>query len=137
MLFEAAPDPGGQVLIGAGPLWRRDFRGIVDWRVGEIGRLGVTLRTNTMAGPDGVTALDPDFVIVATGGVPDLDWIEGAEHRTSARDPLAGQVQPGRSVVVYDGTGRHPGPHAAVRAAGAGAEVTFASLDGQLGPELT
>ena len=34
----------------------------------------------------------PDVVIVATGGTPDLDWLDGAEHCTSAWDVLTGNV---------------------------------------------
>ena len=136
-LFEATSELGGQVLIGARPPWRGDLRGVVDWRAAEIARLGVTAHLNTLAGPSEVTDLAPDVVIVATGGVPDLDWIDGAEHCTSTWDLLGGHAPVQHSVLVYDGTGRHPGPHAAVKAAAAGAEVTLVGIDGYLGAELT
>jgi len=40
-------------------------------------------------------------------------------------------------VLIYDGTGRHPGPLAAEQARQAGAEVIYVSIDAQLSEELT
>ena len=51
---------------------RRDLLGIVDWRVNELARLGVDVRYDVLADGAEVTALDPDVVIVATGGLPQL-----------------------------------------------------------------
>jgi NADPH-dependent 2,4-dienoyl-CoA reductase/sulfur reductase-like enzyme len=136
VLHEAADRPGGQVLIGAQGPWRQDLSGIVDWRVAELERLGVELRLSSFAEPGTVLADAPEVVIVATGGVPDLDWLEGADLCTTAWDLLTRQVPCGREVLVYDGTGRHPGPHAASLAAAEGSRVTLASPDGQLAAEL-
>ncbi len=33
-------------------------------------------------------SLQPDVIIVATGGTPDIEWINGAEHVTSAWDVI-------------------------------------------------
>ena len=137
VLMEAAPQLGGQVLMGAQASWRGDLIGIVDWRASELERLGVELRLNCFAEPDDVLALAPDIVIIATGGVPDLDWLEGAEHCTSAWDLLTGNAAVGDEVIVYDGTGRHPAPHCAEHAAEAGSQVSLISIDGELATELT
>jgi NADPH-dependent 2,4-dienoyl-CoA reductase/sulfur reductase-like enzyme len=136
VLLEAAPRLGGQVLLGSRASWRGDLIGVVDWRVQELERLGVEVHLNRFAEAGDVRALSPDCVIVATGGVPDLDWIDGAELCTSSWDLLSGAVPPGDTVVVYDGTGRHPAAHAADLCAGLGKAVTFVSLDGSLTPEL-
>jgi len=40
-------------------------------------------------------------------------------------------------VLVYDGTGRHPGPLSAERAVATGANVAYVSIDSQLAEELT
>jgi NADPH-dependent 2,4-dienoyl-CoA reductase/sulfur reductase-like enzyme len=88
VLFEASPKLGGQVLLAHMGSWRRDLIGIVDWRVNELSRLGVDVRTGTYADASVVLAEYPDVVIVATGGMPDLEDLPGNEHCTSAFDAL-------------------------------------------------
>ena len=136
-LLEAAPRLGGQVLLAARASWRGDVIGVVDWRVAELERLGVVMMVNSYAEPADVQALEPDVVIVATGGVPDLDWLPGAEQVTSVWDLLGGSVPLGGEVVIYDGTGRHPAPHCAEMAAVAGSNVSLFSIDSHLAAELT
>lgn len=128
-LFEAAPRPGGQVLLAARAHWRRDLAGIIDWRVAEIERLGVELRLEAWAEPEDIRALDPDLVIVATGGVPNLDWLPGAKHLTSPWDILSGVAAPGEDVLVVDGTGRHVALSTADVCHRNGARVQFVTID--------
>ncbi len=125
------------MLLGARGGWRRDLIGMVDWRARELERLGVEIRLNAFAEPDDVLRERPEVVVVATGGVPDLDWIDGASHCTSVWDALTGAVPLGQEIIVYDGTGRHPGPLLAETAARQGVPCTFVSIDGQLAQELT
>ena len=42
------------------------------------------------------------MVVIATGGVPDLDWIEETEHVTSVWDVLSGTVPVGEQVLIYE-----------------------------------
>ncbi|WP_046114339.1 oxidoreductase [Aquincola tertiaricarbonis] len=135
-LLEAGPRAGGQVLLAAQGSWRKDLVGIVDWRLGELARLGVPLRLNTYAEAADVLACRPHVVIVATGGVPSLEQLPGAGHCDSVVDTLAAPLQPAAEVLVYDGTGRHNALLCAERHAMAGRRVTLATLDGQLGQEL-
>jgi 2,4-dienoyl-CoA reductase-like NADH-dependent reductase (Old Yellow Enzyme family) len=137
VLFEAAPKLGGQVLMGLQASWRGDLAGIIDWRTSELNRLGADIRTSRYAEPDDVIAENPDIVIIATGGVPDIGWLEGVEHATSVWDFLTGNAAPGSEVIVYDGTGRHPAPQAAEKAATAGSKASFISIDGEMAAELT
>lgn len=134
-VLEAAARPGGQVLLAAEASWRRDLIGIVDWRVAELERLGVDLRLNVYAEADMVAGLEPDLVVVAAGGVPNLDWLPGGEHVTSAWDLLSGAVAPGEDVLVVDGAGRHVALTAAEFCQRAGAKVAFASIDETLAQE--
>ena len=133
-LFEAAPELGGQARIGANASWRADLIGVVDWRASELKRLGVAVLCNHVAEAHDVLAETPDIVIVATGGVPDLD---GLEHATSVWDLLTGNAPVGDDVIVYDGTGRHPAPHGAEHARMAGSQTALVSIDGELATELT
>ena len=135
-LIEASDALGGQVLLATQPSWRRDLIGLVDWRQAEIERLGVDVRFNHYVEPDLAGEDDADVVIVATGGIPNLDWIEGAEHCTSVWDVLTGAVRPSERVIVYDGTGRHAALTAAEKIRLAGSEVGFFGLDGHLAMEM-
>jgi hypothetical protein len=137
VLFEAADRLGGQLLLGARASWRKDLLGIIDWRKAELQRLGVTVQLNTYAEAAEVLSCDPDVVIVATGGVPDIEWIEGVEHCTSVWDAIGGTATLGSEVIIYDGTGRHPAPQAAELAARDARQVSLVSIDGQLAQELT
>ena len=136
VLFEATSRLGGQVLLAGKASWRRDILGVVDWRAREIDRLGVTVRLNAYAEPDDVRAENPDVVIIATGGVPTLDWLVGAEHCTDLLDVLSGDVALGNDVLVYDGTGRHPAPQVAELAKTQGRKVELVSIDSQLAQDL-
>ena len=136
-LFEAAGRLGGQVLLAATASWRKDLIGVIDWRASELERLGVTVHLNRFAESLDVEAENPDAVIVASGGVPDLAWIDGHENITSVWDLLSGAAAPAASVMVWDGTGRHAAATAAERALKAGSKVDFVALDGTLAPEMT
>ena len=136
-VLEAASRPGGQVLLAARADWRRDIIGVIDWRVAELSRFGVEIRTGTFADASSVQDLDPEVVIIATGGIPFAGDIEGAELATSAWDVVGGYTPSGRSVIVCDGTGRVPGPQAAVTAATQGAEVRFFGIDAAPAAEMT
>jgi hypothetical protein len=135
-VFEATDKPGGQMRMAAAASWRKDVVGIVDWRVAELERLGVEVRYGTLAEAEDVRAEHPDIVILATGGLPDLDWLPGAELCTPVWDVLSGAVRPGEKVVVYDGSGRHPAATAAEFCHDAGSEVQLVTLDEMLAAEL-
>ena len=135
-LVEAAGALGGQVLLAAEASWRRELLGIVDWRSGELERLGVDVRLNRLLEPCEVDEDDADVIIVATGGVPDLDWLDGAERCTSVWEILSGTVRPSEDAIVYDGTGRHAALSAAEKLRLAGSEVAFFGLDGHLAMEM-
>ena len=135
-LFEAAERPGGQLLLAERASWRKDIRGIIDWRLAEAGRAGVELRTGQYAEAEDVLALRPQGVIIACGGVPDLDWLPGSELATPTWDILSGNAQPAAGAVIYDGTGRHPALTAADYCAGLGLDPELFLLDDRPGAEL-
>ncbi|MFF7707773.1 FAD-dependent oxidoreductase [Pseudomonas sp. NPDC007930] len=107
-VLEAADKAGGQVRVAATPFRRRELIGVVDWRLSECERLGVSIRYNCYAEADDVLALAPDVVIVATGGIPDCDFLEaGNELVHSSWDVLTGDFKPQGRVLVFDGHGGH------------------------------
>ena len=137
VLLEAAAQLGGQVLIGSAGSWRKDLIGIIDWRVNELERHGAEIRLNTYAEKEDIIAKAPDVVIIATGGIPDLDQIEGGQFCTSTWDVLTGNAALAENVLVYDGTGRHPAQMCAEYVARAGKQVELVTIDGFPGAELT
>jgi len=126
ILFEATSHPGGQVALAAKAGWRREIGGVTDWLAGEIKHLGVDVRFSICADGDAVTALDPDVVVIATGGLPDLGWLDGREHCDSVWDVLSGGVKVAKNVLVYDELGDHAGASCTEVLADNGASVELA-----------
>jgi NADPH-dependent 2,4-dienoyl-CoA reductase/sulfur reductase-like enzyme len=136
-VFEAAGDPGGQVRLTAQSPRRREMIGIIDWRMAQCAAQGVEFRFNTWAELQDVLALDPDAVIVATGGLPGKDILSAGNDLTvSAWDILSGDVRPGARVLVFDDAGDHAGLMAAEVIAATGAEVEIMTPDRTFAPEV-
>lgn len=130
VLFEASARPGGQVLLAARVRSRRDLIGIVDWRASEAERAGVTFRMNALADATMVLAEDPDVVICATGGLPDMPLPEGgSESVVSTWDVLSGAVAPSGTVLVFDGTGVVNAPTCAEVLIERGARIIYVTRD--------
>ena len=135
MLFEAASQLGGQVILASQPGWRRDLRGIITWLESECEILGVDIRLNTYADAEMVAAENPDVVIIATGGLPDTDWVTGGAPVFSTWDILSGMASLDGSVLVHDRTGRAAALAAADWLSDHGAEVTINTQDASIGME--
>ena len=136
VLFEAADGLGGQMRMAPAASWRKDVTGVIDWRASELEALGVDLRMSHYAEAADILAESPDVVIVATGGIPDLDGLDGAEFCTSPWDILTGSASAGDATVIYDGTGRHTAPTVAEFLARQGKKVDLVMLDDVPGKEL-
>lgn len=134
-VLEANSSAGGQVAIAACLPRRRDMIGIIDWRLQECQRLGVTIRYNAYADEADVLAENPDAVIVATGGIPNTDFIDGREDLiTDSWQILTREVKPAGSVLLFDDNGDHPGLSAAEVIADSGAELEFVTPERVIAP---
>ena len=129
VVFEAASEPGGQIVLAARATWRKELLGIAEWLAAEVEHLGVALHLNRYAESADVLAERPDVVITATGGVPNLERVAGAEHAVSVWDVLGGQVEPGAEVLVFDDHGDHQGPSVVDYLASRGSSVELATPD--------
>ena len=137
VLFEASEHPGGQVALAARMDRRREIIGIVDWRVAQCEALGVSFRYNTFAEADDVLAEDPDIVIVATGGVPNTEFLDaGGDLVLTTWDILSGDAKPAAAVLMYDDNGGHPGMMAAEILAEAGARLELATPERTLAVDI-
>ncbi|EFO29402.1 putative N-methylproline demethylase [Roseibium sp. TrichSKD4] len=138
-VFEAQPDPGGQVRLTAQSPRRREMISIIDWRMEQCTARGVEFRFNTWAETEDATSLNPDVVIIATGGYPNVELFETGKDNevvATAWDVIAGDVKPTGSVLIYDESGDHPGLMAAEIAANAGASVEVMTPDRTFAPDI-
>lgn len=137
VVFEAAGNPGGQIRLTAQSERRREMISIIDWRMSQCEKLGVTFHFNTWADADTVLAEKPDVVIIATGGIAHTDVLSrGNELVVSAWDIISGDVKPGTDVLVFDDAGDHAGLQAAEVLARAGAKVEIMTPDRSFAPEV-
>jgi 2,4-dienoyl-CoA reductase-like NADH-dependent reductase (Old Yellow Enzyme family) len=137
VVFEAADVAGGQVRIAASSPRRRDLISIIEWRLDECKLLDVDIRTNRYVDVDEVLAENPDIVVVATGGVPNTEFLtEGANLVTDGWDVLCGAVHPRGEVMLYDDNGGHPGLDAAEVLARSGVAVEFVTPERTLAPDV-
>ncbi len=136
-VLEAADRPGGQIRLTALQDRRREMISIIDWRMAQCEKRGVTFRFNTLAEAGDVLATQPDEVIIATGGLPHVEVLaSGNDLVCSAWDILAGDVAPGRNVLVHDDAGDHAGLQAADLIAASGARVEIVTPDRAFAPEV-
>ncbi|HZG28812.1 MAG TPA: NADH:flavin oxidoreductase [Ensifer sp.] len=137
IVFEAANNAGGQIRLTAQSPRRREMISIVEWRMAQCEKLGVSFRFNTWADTDMIQAEAPDVVIIATGGLPHTDVLrEGNDLVVSAWDIISGDVKPGANVLIFDDAGDHAGLQAAEFLAAAGAKVEIMTPDRSFAPEV-
>ncbi|MEY9102674.1 2,4-dienoyl-CoA reductase-like NADH-dependent reductase (Old Yellow Enzyme family)/thioredoxin reductase [Sinorhizobium fredii] len=137
VVFEAANDPGGQIRLTAQSERRREMISIIDWRMSQCEKLGVTFHFNSWAEADTVQAENPDVVIIATGGLPHTEVLsKGNELVVSAWDIISGDVKPGTNVLIFDDAGDHAGLQAAEFIAKAGGKVEIMTPDRSFAPEV-
>ena len=110
VVFEANDRPGGQLLLAAKVERRRETIGIVDWLFEEVQRLYVKLRFNCHAEVPDILAETPEVVIVATGGLPNTEFLQdGSDLVVPSWDILAGSIKPKKDILLFDDNGQHPG----------------------------
>ncbi|MGH6875393.1 MAG: FAD-dependent oxidoreductase, partial [Aestuariivirgaceae bacterium] len=136
VLFEASGQLGGQVVLAAKATRRRDMIGIVTWLADEMERLKVDVRLNRLAEAKDVLEEDPDLVIAATGGLPEVGHFEGRELAATVWDALTGDVQAVRDALVYDESGGHAALSCAQHLASKGVGVEIVTPDRTLGLEM-
>ncbi len=137
VVFEAANNPGGQIRLTAQSERRKEMISIIDWRMSQCEKRGVTFHFNSWAEADTIAAENPDVVIIATGGLPHTDVLsKGNELVVSAWDIISGDVKPGTNVLIYDDAGDHAGLQAAEIIARTGAKVEIMTPDRSFAPEV-
>jgi N-methyl-L-proline demethylase len=137
IVYEAAREPGGQILLTARSRARQEMIGIIDWRMAQCNARGVKFHFETFAEADEVLAERPDVVIVATGGSPHTEVLKAGNDLTvSSWDILSGSVKPGQNVLLFDDAGDHAALQAAQVIADSGAKLEIMTPDRSFAPEV-
>ncbi len=137
VLLEAMPWTGGQIRLAARNPRRKDLLGIVDWRDSELARLGVDVRVDSYADEHVVGDLQPDVVIVATGGLPHDPQLEsGADLVVSAWDVVGGDARLSGDVLLYDDDGTHSAMTTAELLARSGARLEIVTPERTVGVDV-
>jgi 2,4-dienoyl-CoA reductase-like NADH-dependent reductase (Old Yellow Enzyme family)/thioredoxin reductase len=104
-LFEAEAKLGGQLNIAALPPFKGDIVPWIDYLVNQVKRVGVEVRLNADAAAEAVTDMNPDVVVIATGGNPAMPDIAGIDtsNVVTAQDVLSGKAGVGQNVVIIGG----------------------------------
>ena len=110
VVFEAAPDPGGQIRLCAKSNRRKDMIGIIDWRMQQCAKRNVKFNFNILAESQHVLEENPDTVIIATGGMPNLELFEtkkDLENVFTSWDIISGDIKLAKNILIYDEAGDH------------------------------
>ncbi|MEE9333294.1 MAG: NADH:flavin oxidoreductase [Granulosicoccaceae bacterium] len=138
-VFEAQANAGGQVRICAMTPRRREMMSIIEWREAQCMAKGVTFKFNHYAELADVTALSADVVIIATGGLPNIELFESGQDAKlveTSWDMITGDVKPADDILIYDESGDHPALQAAEFAAAAGSKVEIMTPDRTFAPDV-
>jgi N-methyl-L-proline demethylase len=136
-VLEAASEAGGQIRLTARSKRRVEMIGIIDWRMAQCAARDVVFRFNTLADAGIMNALNPDVVIIATGGLPHTDVLKsGNELVVSTWDIISGDVKPGTNVMLYDDAGDHAAMQAGEVIAASGAKLEIMTPDRSFAPEV-
>ncbi|SVA43431.1 uncharacterized protein METZ01_LOCUS96285, partial [marine metagenome] len=137
VVFEANDRPGGQLLLAAKVERRRETIGIVDWLFEEVQRLYVKLRFNCHAEVPDILAENPEVVIVATGGLPNTEFLqEGSDLVVPTWDILAGSIKPKKDILLFDDNGQHPGISCAEFLANPEIKLEYVTPERMIAPDV-
>ncbi len=139
IVFEAAPDPGGQIRLCAKSARRKDMMGIIDWRMQQCIKKNVKFNFNIIAEVQDVINENPDTIIIATGGMPNLELFEtkkDLENVFTSWDIISGDVKLAENILIYDEAGDHTAMQSAEIAIGKGSTVEFMTPDRLISSEI-
>lgn len=140
ILFERAASLGGLINLAALAPSRQKMSGIIRWLEYELIRLKVDIRIGIDVNADTVRSINPDVVVSATGGKPNLlqhkSWGYAQGLVNNAKDLLLGEAAPAATALVYDTIGGFSGITCADFLADKGTIVELVTPDAHIGQEL-
>ncbi|MDA7544519.1 NADH:flavin oxidoreductase [Alphaproteobacteria bacterium] len=139
VVFEAAPDPGGQIRLCAKSERRKDMLGIIDWRIQQCAKKNVKFNFNVVAESQDVLDQKPHTIIIATGGMPNLELFEtkkDLENVYTSWDIISGDIKLSDNILIYDEAGDHTGMQSVEIAVKEGSTVEFMTPDRLISSEI-
>lgn len=106
ILVEKNAKLGGQFILASYPPVKQELSCGLKWMIHEAEKVGVSIRLNTECTTDLVKEINPDEIILATGGKPIMPkWIAASNHPNIvlAWDILSGKAHAGVNNVVIGG----------------------------------
>ncbi len=99
------------------------------------------MRFNCFTEASKIFAEIPDVVIVATGGLPNTEFLrEGSDLVVPSWDILAGSVKPKNNILLFDDNGQHPGiscaEFLAKRASHPGTNLEYVTPERTIAPDV-
>ena len=137
-VYEKERYAGGQVRLAASVPNRAELGDMIRNQLTECRRLGVTIEYGVGVGPDLVSELRPDHVIIAMGAEPQRPWWvpDDAERVVDVRAVLDGTANPTGDVVVIDELGFHHATSVAELLADRGCTVEIVTNGMVVGQDL-
>lgn len=104
-LYEREGKLGGQFSLAAIPPCKQEITKIITYLSIQIKKAGVKVTLGKEVTEETIDDLQPDTIVIATGGVPVVPDIPGIEQEgvVTAFDILRGKVTPGRRILVVGG----------------------------------
>jgi 2,4-dienoyl-CoA reductase-like NADH-dependent reductase (Old Yellow Enzyme family)/NADPH-dependent 2,4-dienoyl-CoA reductase/sulfur reductase-like enzyme len=104
-LYEKKSKLGGQMTIATVPPYKSALNSVVDYRIESLENLGVEVQLGREVTVEDIKHINPEVVILATGGEPIKPNIEGIEgdRVVQAWDVLDGVANVGKNVLVVGG----------------------------------
>jgi 2,4-dienoyl-CoA reductase-like NADH-dependent reductase (Old Yellow Enzyme family) len=137
-LFEATDQLGGQLKLASMGTLRRQVKTVLDWLTFEVMASEARIHLSTYAESADILGLEPDLIIVATGGWPSPLECVGSELVLSSWDLLGGSLRVSGEVFFYDVLGDQSAVVTADVLSGSIQNLVFATPDtrplAELGP---
>ena len=137
-VIERDSEPGGRLRLVRRCGRAAELMASIDWLAAELGRLGVTIETETEVDADAIRACGAEVVVLATGALAPaelLDRGDGSVPIVTIDRALSGEYD-GSRVVMVDHRGMEEGALAAESLALAGSTVTLATPMASIGTNI-
>lgn len=105
VLFEKETNLGGLLNVAALPPDKGDIVPWVNYLAHQTRKAGVEIKLDTEATWELIKGIQPDAVVIATGGIPLIPQIPGLDrvNVVTAQDVLSGKAKTGQNVVILGG----------------------------------
>ena len=104
-IFEKEQTLGGQLLLAAVPPYKGEFKELTKYLSTQLEKANVSIKLGVEATMADIESINPDVVVLATGGVPFIPEIPGIERDNVviAEEVLAGRAEVEEKVIVIGG----------------------------------